>query len=355
MARRGRRHSLRILSWLGLLGAAALAVAWCARDGATLPGWTKPPPAPTSPLSSSMPPSPADLDSERVLVARIDELRRGGRDGRYVEPTTAELDAFRAWIGTAVTRARAGEDPPAECPAGFVLERQRASGGELWLLCERPDAKRGAGAIVLRRGGARELLVEAPHTFFDAGTLPIAVTAFAESRARALLVNTVHRHASRRGRDARDDGESDDDKDPAGSDVAHAAASFFLAAHDEASARAGAPALQLHGFGDSAVPGASVVLSAAGTNAKIDDVATAVSSVIDRDRVRVYPRDVRRLGGTTNVQARSSARAGRAFVHAELSRTFRDQLLGDPAIRARFARAAADALVPPEPAAEGPR
>ncbi len=41
------------------------------------------------------------------------------------------------------------------------------------------------------------LIVEAPHTFFDRGTLPVALAIFEAQRARALILNTSHRYGGR--------------------------------------------------------------------------------------------------------------------------------------------------------------
>jgi hypothetical protein len=275
-----------------------------------------------------------------ALAARLEELRRGGRrDIPYRPPEPAEERAYSDWVLAVARAATAGEDPSAALPPpGFVLERIH----DMWLLAEVHEQRRGAGAVVLRPGAASPVLVEAPHTFFDVGTLPIALAAFDAGRCRALLINTVHRYASRRG-DV--DTGSDDDDGGVVSDVAHAPSSFFLAAHRVL--LGSAPPLrtvQLHGFADDKAPGADLILSASGTGGPVDAVATRLREVLG-EGVRRYPQDVRILGGTKNVQAAASREAAAPFLHVEMSRSLRDRLVNDADLRRRVGAA----LVSPAP------
>jgi hypothetical protein len=296
-------------------------------------------------VSPGIAPAPAlqeadDGDPPTVLprlAARLDELRRGGRGVvPYVEPTAEEASAFGAWVLAVARAARAGQEPAVSPPPGFALERL----DDLWILAEQQGRRRGAGAVAVRVGPATSRIVEAPHTFFDAGTLPPALAAFRAQRARALIVNTVHRYAAvglrppGRGLDAEEPDE------PCPSDVAHAPSSFFLAAHEALlAAEPGIWTVQLHGFSDATARGASVILSAAGTVADTAPAAGALGALLGADRVRRYPDEIRVLGGLTNVIAQSSARRGAPFLHVEIARSTRDRLLADGALLARFAAA----------------
>lgn len=262
------------------------------------------------------------------LDRRIAESRKGGRrDVAYRKPTATEQNAYFAWIGGR------GADPP---PAGFA----RASLGSLVVLHERDDARRGAGVVVLNGGSASSIVVEAPHTFFDGHTLPIALAVFRECRARALLVNTVHRFSEARERD--DDDDDDEGSAHSESDVAHAPESFFTEAHK---ALAGSPSVQIHGFADAKSQGHAAIVSAAGTSFDVTPVVRALTPILALyGAVAAYPTDVRILGGTTNVQAGSSRTAGLGFVHIEISRSAREALANDSALRQRFGRAIAEGL-----------
>ncbi len=194
--------------------------------------------------------------------------------------------------------------------------------------------------MVVRVGPAAARVVEAPHTFFDAGTLPLALEAFRALGARALLVNTVHRYA-RSG--LRAPARAEDEGEPAGpcpSDVAHAPSSFFLAAHEAwLVAEPGMGTVQLHGFADATAPGVTVILSAAGTTAETAPAAGALGALLGGHRVRRYPETIGVLGGLTNVVAQGSARRGAPFLHVEVARSLRDRLVADGALRASFAAA----------------
>ena len=349
----------RIVAALAL-GTAALAsygLARCRHDPASAP-------VPTQPSSSGVNaraagtqmPSATDAfepGESQMLSAKLQELRRGGRDTVvYVAPSEEEAEAYRAWIRDAAGRASRGEAPPESAPPGFEIDRT-SGGAAVWLLAEKAQHRRGAGAIALRVGPKpTPVIVEAPHTFFDAGTLPIAVAAFQRSGCRALLINTVHRYNPRlRGESSEGDGDEDGTQVSA-ADVAHTARSFFLVAHEELQAVfPRAIAVQLHGFRDEVERGASVIVSAAGTRTVVGPIASSLRAVLGAPSVRVFPDDVRVLGGTTNVQARASVRSGALFVHVELSKTFRDTLVADARARDRFI----DGLLAPLAPAAGVR
>jgi hypothetical protein len=270
-----------------------------------------------------------------ALAARLDALRRGGRSSvPYQEPSGVEMQTYGAWVRGAAQAARDGAAPPTGGPAGFALEVIEGQ----WLLRE-DGAPRGAGAVVLPPNApAGAPIVEAPHTFHDVGTLPIALEAFAEGPAAALLVNTVHRAASRPGGP---DGAGGGENDTAelSSDLAHAPRSFFLAAHEVLlDVRPDALVIQLHGFADGTATGAAVVLSAAGTRADPAPAARALRSELGDGVVDIAPARHPQLGGLTNVEALACRRRAARFLHVELSRSLRDRLLRDAPARAAFVR-----------------
>lgn len=315
----------------------------CGHEAATSGATPPPPPSgatePPLPSGATEPPSPSVSEGIPALAARLEALRLGGRrDVPYRPPQPEEESAYTEWVIAVTRAASAGETPTAPPPPGFALERVH----DVWLLAEEADSRRGAGAVAVRIGGAAPVLVEAPHTFFDMGTLPIALAAFDAGRCRALLVNTVHRHAAGGG----DTGAGEDDGGGFVSDVAHAPSSFFLAAHRALLGLAPAPAtVQIHGFADQNAPGAGVILSAAGSSAPLDGVADRLRAVVG-DGVRRYPAEVSVLGGLKNVQAVASRTAGAPFLHVEISRTLRDRLAGDDALRRRAGAALVFATAP---------
>ncbi|XXX72256.1 hypothetical protein WMF30_31870 [Sorangium sp. So ce134] len=133
----------------------------------------------------------ADSGEQEALEEQIAPLRKGGRHVIAEPPDGAEEVAYVAWIAAAGVAAQNRQPPPA-APPGFAL--RAVPGRDLWVLSEDGSRRRGAAAVVLRTGAAAPLIVEAPHTFFDQGTLPIALAIFEAQQARALIVNTSHRY-----------------------------------------------------------------------------------------------------------------------------------------------------------------
>jgi len=311
------------------------------------------------------------------LYERLSRARLGGRKTvQYKPPTSAEELAHATWVREAMAAAIAGKQPPTAAPAGFKLVDMHG----IWVLRELRNQRRGAGALVLRVGAARPVLVEAPHTFFDKGTLPIAIAVFEAQQARALMINTAHRNLARwmasgaakaSGEPAstdkeaelddddggvdeeEDEGGGDDESDannPSPSDVAHAQSSFFLTAHRAMlGALPNAVTVQIHGFQDDKVPGAGAVLSAACSSGDVAGLAARLRHALGDHQVKIYPSEVQQLGGTQNVEAKASCGARAPFFHVELSRTVRDKLAADAQVRARFARALDPIFLPQAP------
>ncbi|TKD10162.1 hypothetical protein [Polyangium fumosum] len=352
-----------------------------------------------APAPAACPPSEAgammpevDEGATKALEERIAKLRKGGRRTvTYKAPTNEEERAYAAWVRDALVAATERKEPPKKAPEGFSLRVL----GDVWLLEEARKKKRGAGVVVMRTGRARPILVEAPHSFYDAGTLPIALSVFEAQAARVLLINTVHRYIDKPADATKDGGtkdekaatkdkdtdadevdEKDDDKDddkgaaveePAGvdrdeaddpnaaapvvaSDVAHTEHSFFHAAHRELVALMhGAVTVQIHGFRDDKSEGTGIIVSAAKSNADAAALAARLGPAVADTRVKVYPTDVSILGGTINQQARTCRELGAPFFHVEIARTVRDALGSDKQKRARFAAALDPIFAPPKP------
>jgi hypothetical protein len=271
------------------------------------------------------------------LEQRLAPLRNAR--GTYLEPSRAELSAHAHWLELVLSELGQRGYSHAPPPRGFRLE---SLGGELWLVAEDPEARRGAGALVLRTGpNVRNLLVEAPHTFFEAGTLPLALSVFENLRARALLINTVHRSAGTEPPPEDEHERRTLARSRLGTaDLAHTEHSFYLTAHAQLVRLFDrAATVQLHGFRDETLPGVGCVVSPAGSLADARRVVEALRPVLGDKPPALYPSDVKRLGGTLNAQARNSVGQRAAFLHLELSRSLRDDLLRDAVRRTEFARA----------------
>lgn len=280
------------------------------------------PPARRMPLKQA---APAQVRvGEGNVLDRLKRLRT--RNRALVPPSPSLALSYRRWVAQVLAAAHKGAAAPAALE-GFALEA--FDDGRLWLLSEAPERRWGGGAVLLRVGAARALSIQAPHTYFDAGSLPIGYALFERTSARAFMINTVHRAA----------GVPDDKLEAviragkAPADVAHIESSLFTEAHR--ALLAGEPRLltvQIHGYSDERLPGIDAVLSASRSKLTgLDGLADRLSETLAM-KFAAYPRDTKDLGGTRNRQAIDCRVHGRPFLHMELSVAVRTRARHDPAL-----------------------
>jgi hypothetical protein len=270
--------------------------------------------------------------------AALEATRDGGLDAdRYVVPTARErrvMSEAMALLFGAEPGSRQSATAQLQ-EIGFEVVDVPEQGA---VLVREGARRRGGGAYLVRLGAASRLMVQAPHTFFDEGTLPLACELFARGHAASLFVNTSHRFKSAA-------------QTPGGSfpaDVAHARDSLFQAATEGMlRARSGQRpvTIQLHGFGEREAEGV-VVLSAGVRTLGLPTVAAAqsvLSRVIDGGVLR-FPDDQSELGATTNVQGAAVRQAGGQFLHVELGAPLRRAMLADATFRASVLSTLADAM-----------
>lgn len=296
-------------------------------------------------------------EEQAAFAAIVEEITRvalappgtgtggGGPDlARLAEPN----GRARA-LGFEIVIARDERNPGEDGEAPRRAERREpgrsaSPGGEetLLVLREMDGIRRGGGVYVWRtRAGAaaRPLVIQAPHSFFDAGTGAIARALFERTGAAALAINTVHRYQGK-------------EKPPATkiapADVAHSERTYFQSFTIGTSRALGKAAyVQIHGYDPDAHPelaGFDAVASkgdAAGVaDATFDRLLGALGAVVGPGRIAVYGREARTLGATANVQGRYlNAYSDDAFYHLELSRPLRTRINADAAFRERFAEA----------------
>ncbi len=297
----------------------------------------KPTPAPTPTVEA--PSSAQPKQESKALSSELNALRRA--KGDFVLPTEEQASAYEGWLSHLSYSIDKRRLPVKSAPDGF--RGTFVDGGRVWLLAEKSKDKRGAGALALRVDEPKDVVVQAPHTFFDQGTLPLALTVFDELEARALMINTIHRAGpigSSEERAARvRAGKTEED-------LAHQERSYFQLAHRTLVKRwKDTTFVQLHGFRDEQVPGVSVIVSAAGTKLDPLPVAKALNDVLGAGAARVYPEEVKKLGGTTNVQAQHNKSKERGFLHLELSTELRKRMERQESLRRDFAKALARALL----------
>ena len=303
------------------------------RNAAPAPDVAQPPASTTSRPEVAMPKPPPFLDCPAALVA----TRRGGTDAdRYAVPTDAERDTFRELVARIVRSGAAGRDGAATLAAsvGFEIVDVPELHGVV-LVREVPTKRRGGGAYLVRLDSSSTLFVQAPHTFFDEGTLPLACELFARGDAHALYIDTAHRYKAAEA----------DEKGSHPADVAHAPASLFQAATEGAlRASPRVTVVQVHGF---AVRDADTqVVVSSGERVPGNALVARVAQALSRTTTGVlrFPEDTTELGATTNVQGSAVRKAGGQFVHVEIQSGLRRTLLSDAELRGRFLGALAGAV-----------
>lgn len=287
-------------------------------------------------------PAPRDTPGVRMVPkgcsAALIAARRGGTDAdRYVVPTEAERAAIQEVVSRLAAHGSAERDAASSQAqlAGYEIV-DVAETPNVVLVRELESRRRGGGAYVLRLGSRSGLVVEAPHTFFDEGTLPLACELFERGGAVALFIDTAHRYkAAER-----------DERGAHPADVAHASDSLFQAATEGMlRARPGATVVQLHGFAQRE-SGAAVVLSN-GAPQPGDALVTRAAKHLDAvlgPGVQRFPEDTKDLGATKNVQGILARGAGARFLHVEIEASVRKALLGDAQLLARFVDALTQAV-----------
>ena len=285
---------------------------------------------------TSMKPIESSDPAMRCPAALLSARRGGTEPGRYVVPSEADRVAMGNAAEKLVREGVAARDDVATLvmTAGFELVDVGELPGVV-LLRERESSKRGGGAYLFRIASKSRLFVEAPHTFFDEGTLPLACELFQRSLAHALFIETAHRYKSAIA--------TEDGGFPA--DVAHSSDSLYQAVTEGVMrATPNARVVQLHGFAARDAD-ASIVLSS-GEKSKstlVDRAQARLVDVLGKGVLR-FPEESVELGATTNVQGDAVRRAGGEFLHVEIVAPLRRDLLSNPQLRASFLAALAAAL-----------
>lgn len=221
--------------------------------------------------------------------------------------------------------------------AGLALHEYTV-GAQRWVVVfDDSPAWRGTGGYVFRRGPATEIVIQAPHSFFDLRTADLAGQLMSAGNFRGFFFSTVHRHYLLPGATC------SNQVDPA--DVAHVTNSFFykLTTHYLTDVPMGT-IIQLHGMDNAelAAQGIGAVLSSGGEPPSEQVIAldAALGDTLAGETVGVYPVDVDLYGATLNIQGRWVRSTDRGhFLHVEMSPTMRASLLVDPVERQRFADA----------------
>ncbi|MEQ1738798.1 MAG: hypothetical protein ABL884_02740 [Methyloglobulus sp.] len=188
---------------------------------------------------------------------------------------------------------------------------------------ELPAAKLGRGFFAIKTRSTKNWLLQAPHADSDLYTGKIASRLFLEGEFKAAQWNTVKRSVS---------------------DMAHTPDTYWQAFTQVfAEQYPDGNIIQIHGY-DQAIRKTEVgetsdMILSAGHDAAplwLQQVASCLKKTFPQ-RVSLYPLDVKELGGTTNVQGQLLRSLGHhGFLHIEMSKTMRLELLENAEVRKRF-------------------
>jgi hypothetical protein len=210
---------------------------------------------------------------------------------------------------------------------GFSVEDDvdDETGTSYTLAVNEPGTDRAWGLYVVDRSAPPSLAVEVPHSNSDLRTELVGLEYFRQVRGAVLLVAGAHRRAG--GRTA---------------DVAHQPRSVFHAVAAELAER-GLPQVQLHGFNDLRMPGVDVVLSTgrAPVGAPAKRAAERLLAA-GFDVACAWEEPCAGLAGMTNSQGIVAAAVGTTFLHVELNRTVREDVVQREAVVAALTQARLD-------------
>ena len=253
-----------------------------------------------------------------------DLLRESKRKTTFVHATTEEVSRFeRLLTQTLKPNGDLHELRQQWAEDGWQLKAWKFNDQPFLAIYEQDHDRRGRGFYVWRIKSDSVLVLQAPHRFYDTGSGKIVSQIFQEHDCRAAAWNTVHRKNY---------------------DFAHRR-NNHMNAFTRAMIKANSETLivQLHGFANEKQSGsartAEMIISDAteypGRFAR--ETAIRFKQNLGAQQVKLYPLDVRRLGGTKNEQARTVHSMGSlGFLHLELNKDFRERLKISPEIRGEF-------------------
>lgn len=226
----------------------------------------------------------------------------------YSDPSGSDVEAMLAAVDGLLQRGEA----PAALPDGVEViegwddEAKRA----VWVVRSIPGNGLYWGLWVLPHSAAVSAIVESPHPVFDGGSDDIAYEVWRRSPLGTVLAVAGSHRTNPDGTDPRD--------------VCKNKKSMWHRVTTHI-AQPGLSELQIHGFGDSSLPGVGAVVSSGSSPLSAGvlrlDNALRNAGVVT---ARQWDGSATKLIGMFNAQGDAAAVRGNAFCHIELSGTTRD-------------------------------
>lgn len=267
-----------------------------------------------------------EAQKKKSLATLLKDTRKAAWSKTAPPPyTLAKQDAARQLIRkTLQPTAKLKIMQAAWQPFGMSLTVLSASATTLWIIKPAAVSQSGRGFLAIRRGQARPVFLQAPHSRFDRYTGKIVGKLFARFPFRAAMWNAC----PRKQRDATHFSPS----------LLEAAASAFVQFAPQGRV------IQVHGYTQKqreteAGKNAEAIVSAGSLF-----VTPSVRSIHKRLRkslgwrAALFPSEVSELGARANFQGKALRKAGSlGFVHLEISLPKRQQLANDSSLRKKLA------------------
>jgi hypothetical protein len=260
--------------------------------------------------------------SVQAADALWDQVQNARRDGSLAPISAQAQHKARLLFRDLAREAAAGEIS--------AHSRSRASGIGLHLRVEESRVllwgrQEPHGLFVFRLGDAEEILLQAPHSFYDLGTGAIVAKLFERLPIRGAFFNSAHRYGG--------PGIAEEERPDPLPDLAHQAHSLFQAATlGSTEAVDSMRVVQIHGFATREGEAAVLTTGSALQPGHIEQALRTQLSGLFLELGPVVSAAARpELSGRKNVQGQ--VLSGRSpFLHLELSKATRDHLLEEPKI-----------------------
>jgi len=252
------------------------------------------------------------------------QLQEAFNKGRFTLPTAEELQQ----VSKAYQRELTGQATP-ELWSSLSIHAIRYK--DFLYLQEASEHRTGRGLFAIRSGdNMQPWLLQAPHAKSDLYTGKIATQLFAEGHFKAAMWNTVPRKTP-----------VENSTRPKTADMAHLPDTYWQAITTSFSRYyKDGKIIQIHGYAQSkrkssAASTSDMIISAGHQRPPVwvQQYAACLKKSLPF-KVSLYPFDVKELGATTNVQGQLLRKQNfNGFVHIELSKQIRQQLLDNKALR----------------------
>jgi hypothetical protein len=260
-----------------------------------------------------------DIQQRRQIVAAMDPLFES-----IDNPAPSQVQQAAAKLET----------------TGYEISEYSGPEGH-WLILQAKGDFAGAGYYMYRTGKLdSELVLQAPHAIFDVHTDVLTKGVFASLPVRAAYFSDYQRYG----------GKSDKPSDKqygrhSPYDLAHNPDTLFQDLTIQwMLKRPRTVVVQPHAFALSTVGGEAVDMivspgSKKNTSPVFEQMVKGLKEAFPGCTIKIYPNEIRILGGTTNLQGKAVRAAGGDFIHIELSKTMRRLFKQSDEDRMLFGRA----------------